>query len=279
MNAIANGIIGAGIVDETTRIALESALEPRMMDMLNRAAIDDVIGFKYHRIDRWALGDGNQEMVGRWTDVGGVGNTIPDSKAKHGKFEWVPGADRGGVMAAHPLAGAEVKEDNYYFMARLDNPPAIPSLIVDEREFIITDWTKFQGLEWQWQLQGWGKRWNGAWQIGRTNGVRVWDMTKNGGAWIGAQIDGAGASAQTVPMPDVTNTIKWKAVYSLSPSTNKHIAVQVNGVWVPFSYLQNPVPSNATKFTAAVQIDPLMKAMTGKEICIVTHKSSIWGVW
>lgn len=266
-------LFAGAIIDEQTRSNLETMLELRVVMIVDDAYLGQRIGFDYHRIDRWALGDGNHEKVGRWCQPGGVGNTVPDPKATHGGFTLIPGSDIGAQLGAIPVPlSPTVREDNYYFYARMDDLPFIPAVIVDEREFVVADWSTFQGLEWQWQLQGWGRKWNGGWQISRSSGVRTWDMVKG---WTGVQIPIAPLSASV----NGQQTIRWRAEHAVGMGTNRCTKLTIGGIDVPFTYSQPPQPSSDTKFTAAVQIDPLMKAMTGKNGCGVTHKTSIWGVW
>lgn len=266
------------IIDEATRIAMESTLEGRFEDMLDVVMIKGEGGLTFTRFDRWTDG---AEKVGRWNQPGGVGNTVPDPKAKHGGYVWQPGSDVGGLLTAFPVPlSAGVTEDNYYFMARLDDPQFLPRYIVDDREFIVTDWGTWQGIEWQWQLQGWGQRWNGAYQIGKTNGVRVWDMSlRNGdGGWVAAQLPG---SVSIVPMPDPSQqkVVRVTGLFGLTHTISKHMGITINRIQYPVNYTQAPQPSPNTKFTAAVQIDPLMKVMTGKNSCAVAMKANLWAVY
>lgn len=229
-------------MDQLTQSAISSAIDAYAisyaMNFAEAGFLADSLGTTYQGLQLYP--ETASESIKRWTFPGVVGNTDPTKKVTHGTHGWTPGDP--AIFNCNP---SQFNEDNYYCYMKLPMPAALPSQIVDERQFLIANPANFQALEWQWQITMGGQIWNGAWQLSSGSGVRTFDYTA--GKWV----------TTGLPIPDMGKVITAQCAYKLDAKSCQHVGIKLNGTLFALNISRAPTPTkSADKFTIAFQVDP-----------------------
>lgn len=229
------------VLSNTTLAAISTDVQAAMVLNAQQYAEEE---FLAGRIGEAYLGLQNYPDIGAeslncWYQKPNVGNTPPIKPKPHGTYTWTPGPS--GLFT---FAAAPTNEDNFYRFMMVKQPAKFYTSARDTREYVLLNLPGWQGMEWQFQLQGWGVKITAAYQLSTSSGVRVWDMTLNNWKKI------------NVPLPDLSQPVVADCKYSMNAKELTHETITLNGKEYEVGNVQPTVASAATKFTICDQVDP-----------------------